>query len=232
MKSFQNGFTLIELVIVIAILGILTALVSPRVIYYLGAAKEQAYNVDKAQIQAAVDAYYSSPTNTRFLGQRQYPIKAMTNGGTSAAILLSAVPLTTALTALLGIANSNPVGGTIGGTPTWVDSDTADGSRAIAGEVLWYADAAPVQTGERWKTTTVSRNGVSYVVDSRDWFIDFNKLVTINLLSEVPESASADNLGGITGSYSWYVNSNGKVQSLLYFYPNAASEGYKEGIYP
>jgi prepilin-type N-terminal cleavage/methylation domain-containing protein len=54
----ERGFTLVELLIVISILGVLVAIVVPNVGGLLGAGKQASYNADQATIQTAVDAYY------------------------------------------------------------------------------------------------------------------------------------------------------------------------------
>ncbi|MDP2919571.1 MAG: prepilin-type N-terminal cleavage/methylation domain-containing protein [Dehalococcoidia bacterium] len=53
----QKGFTLIELVIVLAVIGVLAAIVIPNVSGFVGRGKERAWEADRNILQAAVDAY-------------------------------------------------------------------------------------------------------------------------------------------------------------------------------
>lgn len=77
----------------------------------------------------------------------------------------------------------------------------------------------------------MTRGNTDYVVDSRDWFIDFSELVDRGLLDDVPSVASADNDSGADGSYTWFVDDNGRVKSLFYFFPLSSETGYKD-VYP
>ena len=134
----DKGFTLIEILIVLAVLGILAAVVAPNLTGFLGRSRDRSYETDKQVLQAAVNSYYTDPLARP--GKSKYP----TGNGTG-------------------------------------------GSAA---------------------TNT---------------YVNLTQMVSGSYLTGVPQSASADNPGGSSGSYSWYVDSNGLVQSL---------PTYVSGVYP
>ncbi len=323
MKRGARGFTLIELVVVIAILGVLAAISVPLVSNYLGNSKERSWNVDRERIQVAVDTHYSTPGNTRFLGQRQYAtlgalkstyntvtqpgltctpsvgtctitllVKAQSAPGLAVNETSPTVTVRTGTSTLqpnktdiiitglgtglhtfsvtyradfllgtstvrgvaasssVGLASpANPLAGTRGGDPTWADfQNPDDGFRGTPGPVSEDHLQGPggpcttpvcgsLEADGGWKTVSVTRSAIAYYVDTRDYFIDFDTLVSAGLLDKVPSSASLDDkpsgsANTYSGSYSWYVDVTGKVHSLLYSYPTSSNKDYVSGTYP
>ena len=54
----SSGFTLVEILVVITIIGLIMALVGPRVINYLGEAKVKAAKIQIQSFSSALDLYY------------------------------------------------------------------------------------------------------------------------------------------------------------------------------
>lgn len=137
----ESGVTLIELVVVIAIISILIAITVPTIRGFLENARRQAHETDRRTIQVAVDAYYTSTNNDdRYQGQRQYPIMGKRKAGMYGAWerkkcggsdLARPIPSFLKPDPLGNPPVSHPFRGIRGGTPRWQEGtgDAADGIR-------------------------------------------------------------------------------------------------------
>lgn len=289
----DDGFTLIELIVVIAILGILIAIAIPTIRGFLDSSRKQAYEADRRVIQLAVDAYYYSPSNKRFNNDRQYPIMgkryqdpAKDDRGfaeTHARFHLDKCVGDDADDPIEFVYEDkydddplpgHPVLGTRGGAPIWTEGTGANHddlrNGPLADKRLLYcppeADAetdSDSETSDRdsedrpdhWLAVALTTQGEEcnlvgdtgcVVISTRDYLIDFCELVWGGFIEEIPQSASNDHdhqciRGGADtaestptqdrGSYTWYVDVNGKVQSLYFFLPTENSNGFRD-VYP
>ena len=82
----EAGFTLVEMLVVIAIIGLVVGLVGPRVLNYLGESKVKAARIQIESFSAALDLYYldngAYPTASEGLGALvQRPVSAIAWNG-------------------------------------------------------------------------------------------------------------------------------------------------------
>jgi general secretion pathway protein G len=57
-RDAQGGFTLVELLVVLVILGLIMALVGPRVLGYLSSSRTRAASLQVSSFKSALDLYY------------------------------------------------------------------------------------------------------------------------------------------------------------------------------
>jgi general secretion pathway protein G len=58
LRSGEAGFTLVEILVVITIIGLIMAIVGPRVLNYLGESKVKAAKIQIESFSSAIDLYY------------------------------------------------------------------------------------------------------------------------------------------------------------------------------
>ena len=90
-RACRAGFSLVELIVVIVIIGMLAGVVAVRTRSYLVKSKQNAAKLEVAKISEAIDAYYAAysryPTNEEGLAILTQPSDEFVDG------LLSKVPL-------------------------------------------------------------------------------------------------------------------------------------------
>ena len=233
--GMNTGAKAVFIAAVIAVLAA-AAVTIPRL---LPKSPEELYREDRVKLQKAVLVHITgySPTRATHVSANSvqgvfyqvYPTWARSKAGSVEALKeddAAGEEITTLL-----LPQSNPTGGKRQSwTPSWEDVD-GDGMRTPVDEKLYYHNASPDPTVDHWNTTTVTVKGVDYVVDSRDSFINIDDLIDRDYLKGVPASASPDNSARGTGSYSWYVDENGKVKSMLYNQPGPQTDGF-QAVYP
>ena len=195
---------------------------------------EGKYDRDRFNIARGANVYIAgyppgvARTRVSHIELGVHPTYALKNSGVSESLKASDVGNDAITT--LGSAETNPTAGKeYAGIPSW--DDNGDGKRAAGKLPLYHVNASPAPAVDHWNTTVVTVKDVEYVVDSRDWFLDLDLLVSKGYLDAVPESASPDNSATGTGSYSWYVDPAGDIKSMLYSFPKPETDGFKH-VYP
>lgn len=222
----QRGFTLVEVLIVTAVLGVLASIIIVSVTGFLGKSRWEAYNTQTKEIQATLNRFFARPDTPRLRGENQFPLLGAAKGGLrpyagddnlDPGVLPNGIP-------------GNPLGGTSGGIPIWVDD--GDGVRGTGEEALNDEDATGAEPG--WHVQPVVVRGATFFVDSRDFFIDFDLASEMGVLREPPRAAAPDNCptsNRCRGSYIFFLNANNKVETLLGAFPSAETTGF-QGVFP
>ncbi len=134
----EGGFTLIEILIVLAVLGILAAVVVPNLTGFLGRSKDRSYEGDKNVLQAAVNAYYTDTLARP--GKPKYPTVNGTSGSASANTYINVTHLVS--------------GNYLNAVPQSASTDNP-GYASSGGSYSWYVDTNGIVTSAPTFTANV-----------------------------------------------------------------------------
>lgn len=150
-KRGEKGFTLIEIIIVLAVLGVLAAVVIPNVQGFLSRGKARGWDADRNILQAAVDGWRTDISNRRG----------------------NPWPISDNLTIGVPTDNSTPTDGAANGSFTELHdakNGIIDISKLSTGAFIRGADS--VQSADTDNHLSATNSGGSYV-----WYIDSNGIV-------------------------------------------------------
>ena len=151
----QQGFTLIELIVVISVLGILAMIVVPNVVGFTAASKARSFEGDTEILKAAVIAWRSDPANSAgdnwpTVGGGRGPLVDSPANGVDIGSDSTVISLT-------DLVAGNYLEATDAVKSFGYSTGTGTGAtNPRPGSYVWYINASGIVEGRRWTDSAIS----------------------------------------------------------------------------
>ena len=154
--SKDKGFTLIEILIVLAVMAVLAAVVIPNVAGFLSRGKERAFDADRRILQSAVDAWRSD------VGARSgnpWPTVGGVKGALAdnAALGVDTSATTSTVIKVSLLTTGNYIKGNDAVKSFAYSTGTATGATNVPiGSYVWYVDSNALVQARQWTDTATN----------------------------------------------------------------------------
>ncbi|GEM_PF-344448 len=153
LNTKSRGFTLVEIMIVLAVLAVLAAVVIPNVSGFLGRGKERAFDTDKRLLQAAVDAWRTDIANR---AGNPWPTVGGVKGALSDNVLLgvdTSATTSTVIKVSLLTTGTYLKGNDVVKSFAYSTGTGTGATNSPVGSYVWYIDSNGLVQPRRWTDT-------------------------------------------------------------------------------
>jgi prepilin-type N-terminal cleavage/methylation domain-containing protein len=164
----HRGFTLIEIIIVLAVLGVLAAVVVPNVAGFVTRGKDRSFEADRRLLQGAVDAWRTSGANAgnpwpTLTGNKGAITSCAEDGAETNGVDVGVIDSDCHIIKITSLAPNYIKGTDAVKSFAYSASTTTGATNSPTGSYVWYIDANGLVQARRWTAASSSDTTVGAV---------------------------------------------------------------------